>query len=105
MKYIITEEQNIRIIKTMSEILKEKFKDSRFVCGIEITPINKEDLPETMQDYDIMVYLKNDWVKLYNVPGYEGIKKGIKIRIKYALLDWFGFDEDKYYVGFSRKDC
>ena len=105
MKYIITENQNIRIIKTMSELLNEKFKDSRFVCGIEITPIDKEDEPETMQDYDIMVYMKLNFVKVYNLAGYEGMKKGVKLKIKYVLKDWFGFDEDKFYVGFSVKDC
>jgi hypothetical protein len=108
MKYIITESQQERIKKRISEFLNEKFTNSLFVCEINVYDVDEEEYDYEVEKglkYDIYISLSHNLTKIYNQPGVDGLKKGIKMKISQTLSDWFGLDINEYYIGFLSKEC
>lgn len=85
----------------MDEFLKENFKDSSIICDIRVEPL----IIGGETEFTIYVYIKYDAVKLHNIAGAEGLRKGIRLRVKNKILDWFGINEDKLTISILYKKC
>jgi len=103
MKYIITEEQQKSLKNHMLELLNYSFKDSNVVCEIKVTDVEEDD--DDYNDglrYDIYVFINSSFTRAVGIYGY---KVATQRKIDSLMGDWFGLNENEYYVSISTKDC
>jgi hypothetical protein len=113
MKYIITENQQNSLKKSMSELLNYKFKNSKVVCNIIVHDVDMEDNDYEYEKglrYDIYVYLNNSFVGTGNnsfvgTGGIYGFRISTEKQIKRLLSNWFGLNDNEYYISIFTKDC
>jgi hypothetical protein len=105
MKYIITENQQNSLKKSISELLNYKFKNSKVVCNIIVHDVDMEDNDYEYEKglrYDIYVYLNNSFV---GTGGIYGFRISTEKQIKRLLSNWFGLNDNEYYISIYTKDC
>jgi hypothetical protein len=103
MKYVITEEQQKSLRNHMLELLNYSFKDSNVVCEIKVTDVEEDD--DDYNDglrYDIYVFINSSFTRAVGIYGY---KVATQRKIDSLMGDWFGLNENEYYVSISTKDC
>jgi len=106
MKYIITESQQERMRKRISELLNDKFKESNVICDIVVREIDEEEYDYEIErglKYDIFVYLNEAFVRAGG--GVFGFRVATTKKIKRMLSDWLNLNENEYYISTLVKDC
>jgi hypothetical protein len=103
MKYVITEEQQKSLRNHMLELLNYSFKDSNVICEIKVNDVEEDD--DDYNDglrYDIYVFINSSFTR---AVGIYGFKVATQRKIDSLMEDWFGLNENEYYVSISTKDC
>ena len=107
MKYIITEDQQDRLISRMSEIINNKFRDSNIVCEIIVQEADSEEIDgfdffKGRLKYDVIAHLNQKYI---SGAGMYGMRVSTQKQIKKILIDWFGLEEDEFYVWVLIREC
>jgi hypothetical protein len=103
MKYIITEGQQKRMIKHISDILNYEFEKTKIVCGVTVEEVGEDD--EDYNDglrYDIFVSFNEKYTR---TAGIYGFRVATERKIREMLRNWFGLGKDEYYISIIVKDC
>lgn len=99
MKYIITEEQNLRMIHKMEKLINLHFEGHPGICEIKITPIDPEDESDDL--FDVWVHINEEYIlSLGEILQSTG---KIKYEVRKFIIDWFG--TDKFYVSTMVREC
>jgi hypothetical protein len=105
MKYIITENQQEKMMKHISELLNDKFKDSSVICEIKVFSPDEEEYDYEVEKglkYDITVFINE---KFTRTGGIYGFKIATEKKIKKILHNWLGIEDNEYYIWTLVKDC
>jgi choline kinase len=104
MKYIITENQQLRLKSTISQLLdSEIVASSNVVCEIKVHLVDEEEEDyENGLRFDIYVFLNEEYVK---TGGMYGFIVATKKKINRVLHTWFGLNENQYVISTSSKNC
>jgi len=105
MKYIITENQQEKMMKHISELLNDKFKDSSVICGITVKEFDDEEFDEEIANglkYDIIVYINEKFTRTGGIHGFRIVTEK---KIKKILHNWLGIEDNEYYIWTLVKDC
>jgi hypothetical protein len=107
MKFIIAENQQIRLRNTISKLLDTEFGNSEAVCEIKVYTVDEEE--EDYQNglrFDIYVYFNENYYR--NLETGTGIYRLIldtKKNISNMFHDWFGLNQNQYVISTSSKNC
>ena len=106
MKYIITENQQLRLRNTISQLLDtELVAGSKVICEIKVYNVDEEeDDYEKGLRFDIHVYLNEIYANT-RTGGWYGFNVSTNKQIIRLLRNWFGLNEDQYYISTFSKDC
>jgi hypothetical protein len=103
MKYIITEDQQLRLRSTISQLLDSEFESSNVICEIKVHLVDEEEEDyEKGLRFDIYVFLNGQYTR---TGGWYGFVVATKKKIIRILRDWFGLNEDQYYISTLEKEC
>jgi hypothetical protein len=103
MKYIITEGQQKRMIKHISDILNYEFEKTKIVCGVTVEEFGEDD--EGYNDglrYYIFVSFNEKYTR---TAGIFGFRIATERKIREMLRNWFGLEKDEYFISTLVKDC
>lgn len=103
MKYIITENQQKRMLKHLKNVLNQSTENVDAICKINVIEVTEDD--DEYKDglrYDIFVYLSKRWT---NVGGWYGFNIATTRRLQQILTDWLGLTEDEYSISTLVEDC
>jgi choline kinase len=104
MKYIITENQQLRLRNTISQLLdSEIVASSNVVCKIKVHLVDEEEEDyEKGLRFDIHVFLNEQYTR---TGGWYGFVVATNKKIIKLLRDWFGLNENQYSISITAKDC
>lgn len=104
MKYIITETQQKRMVRHISEILNNEFEKTNIICGVTVQEVGEEDFDMEHPDlkYDIFVAFNEKYTR---TAGLYGFKVATERKIRQKLRDYLGLENYEYFISTIVKDC
>jgi hypothetical protein len=104
MKYIITEGQQKRMVKHISDILNNEFEKTNIICGVTVQEVDEEDFDMEHPDlkYDIFVSFNDKYTR---AAGLYGFKVATERKIRQKLRDYLGLENYEYFISTLVKDC
>jgi len=97
MKFIISENQNEKIAKTLESFLNDYFHDLDSLCNIKVF-ISEED-----DEYDIHIILKKSYVERFNNLGQNNIRVTMKNKVNIAIQKYML--KIKYFISIYTDNC